>query len=36
MTVCGTIAPQQLTRYEKTISRLEAKMSDGAWAAVEN
>lgn len=36
MSVCGSIVPQQPTGYEKTINRLEAKMSAEAWADAEN
>ena len=36
MSVGASVAPTQPSRYEKTINRLEAKMSDKAWADVEN
>ena len=37
MSVGASVAPTQPSRYEKTINRLEANMSDDeAWADVEN
>ena len=36
MSVGASVAPTKPSRYEKTINRSEAKMSDEAWADVEN